>query len=78
MIHKIYEPEIRARLGTAAQFCEVVVRKLRTPVLEALSTATPGTPWPFYKKGKVLRKTVSTGFVRELITLCTEFNRGEY
>ena len=27
---KFYEPEIRARLGTAAHFCEVVVLKLRT------------------------------------------------
>jgi len=30
VIHKVYEPEIRARLGTAAHFCEVVVLKLRT------------------------------------------------
>jgi len=27
---KVYEPSIRARLGTAAHFCEVVVLKLRT------------------------------------------------
>ena len=27
---KVYEPLIRARLGTAAHFCEVVVLKLRT------------------------------------------------
>ena len=27
---KVYEPYIRARLGTAAHFCEVVVLKLRT------------------------------------------------
>ena len=27
---KVYEPEIRARLGTAAHFCEVVVLKLRS------------------------------------------------
>ena len=30
MIHKVYEPSIRARLGAAAHFCEVVVPKLRT------------------------------------------------
>ena len=27
---KVYEPQIRARLGTAAHFCKVVVLKLRT------------------------------------------------
>jgi len=27
---KVYEPEIRARLGTAARFCEVTVLGLRT------------------------------------------------
>ena len=27
---KVYEPQIRALLGTAAHFCEVVVLKLRT------------------------------------------------
>jgi len=26
---KVYAPQIRARLGTAAHFCEVVVLKLR-------------------------------------------------
>jgi len=26
----VYEPQIRARLGTTARFCEVVVLKLRT------------------------------------------------
>ena len=30
MIHKVYEPQIRARLETVAQFCEVVVLELRT------------------------------------------------
>ena len=35
---KVYEPYIRARLGTATHFCEVVVRKLRTvPIGTALS-----------------------------------------
>ena len=29
MIHKVYELSIRARLGTAAQFCEVVVLCLK-------------------------------------------------
>jgi len=29
---KVYEPSIRARLGTAAHFCEVVVLKLRQVV----------------------------------------------
>ena len=29
MIHKVYQPYIRARLGTAAHFFEVVVLKLR-------------------------------------------------
>jgi len=28
---KVYAPQIRALLGTAAHFCEVVVLKLRTP-----------------------------------------------
>jgi len=33
---KVYEPEIRALLGTASHFCEVVVLKLITvPLLEA-------------------------------------------
>ena len=37
MIHKVYDPEIRARLGTAAHFCEVVVLELRTdPIGTAL------------------------------------------
>ena len=37
-MHKVYEPKIRARLGTAAHFCEVVVLKLRTvPLGTALS-----------------------------------------
>ena len=30
MIHKVYEPQIRARLGTAAHLCVVFVLKLRT------------------------------------------------
>ena len=30
---RVYEPQMRARLGTAAHFCEVVVLKLRTPPL---------------------------------------------
>ena len=29
MIHTTYEPQIRARLGTATHFCEVVVLKLK-------------------------------------------------
>ena len=34
----VYEPQIRARLGTAAHFCEVVVLKLKTvPIGTALS-----------------------------------------
>ena len=31
-MNKVYEPYIRARLGTAAHLCEVVVLKLRTLV----------------------------------------------
>ena len=30
MIHKVYEPYILDRLGTAALFCEVVILTLRT------------------------------------------------
>ena len=30
MTHKVYEPYIRARLGTAADLCEAIVLKLRT------------------------------------------------
>ena len=33
MIHKVYEPSIRAHLGTAAHFSEVVVLKLIHPTL---------------------------------------------
>jgi len=37
VIHKVYAPYIRARLGTASHFCEVVVLKLRTvPIGTAL------------------------------------------
>ena len=31
---QVYEPQIRARLGTASHFCEVVVLKLRTVPIE--------------------------------------------
>ena len=33
MIHKVCEPEIRARFGTAAHFFEVVVFKSRVPLI---------------------------------------------
>ena len=37
MIHKVFEPQIRALLETASHFCEVVVLKLRTvPIGTAL------------------------------------------
>ena len=35
---KVYAPEIRARLGTTAHFCEVVVLELRT-LIHIASTA---------------------------------------
>jgi len=41
VIHKVYEPSIRARLGTAAHFCEVVVLKLRTVPIGTAPTAFP-------------------------------------
>ena len=38
MIHKVYEPQIRARLGTAAHFCDIGVLKLRNvPIGTAFS-----------------------------------------
>ena len=37
---KVYEPYIRARLGTAAHFCEVVVLKLRTAPIAGAGTAS--------------------------------------
>jgi len=37
---RVYEPQIRACLGTAAHFCEVVVLKLRT--VSCASTVLPG------------------------------------
>ena len=44
---KVYAPYIRALLGTASQFCEVVALK-STPVGIAFGVASseaPGTPW---------------------------------
>ena len=41
---KVYKPWIRALLGTAAHFCEVVVLKLRTQSLTA-SVTKPLTHW---------------------------------
>jgi len=38
---KVYEPQIRALLGTASHFCEVVVLKLRT-----VPTPMPSPPRP--------------------------------
>ena len=45
---KVYEPYIRARLGTAAHFCEVVVLTLRIQLAQRgtvrLSTLRPALP----------------------------------
>ena len=52
MIHKVYEPSIRVRLGTAAHFCEVVVLKLRTVHTSPLYTHFNNyTRLPWYKIG---------------------------
>ena len=64
MIQKGYEPYIRARLGTAAHFCEVVVLKLRTvpiagggAVLDCV--AAPGSRWASTGYGLSLSHTLS-------------------
>jgi len=48
VIHKVYEPQIRARLGTAAHFCEVVVLKQvkhLTLATNAITESGDGTNW---------------------------------
>ena len=43
----IYEPEIRALLGTASHFCEVVVLKLRTV---PFGTALKSRGWQYHRQ----------------------------
>ena len=52
---KVYEPQTRARLGTAAHFCEVVVLKLKNV---SASTELPCPDWgsPRFWKGPFLER----------------------
>jgi len=51
-MHKVYEPQIRARIGTAAHFCEVVVLKF-TPVPHTAAAAAAAFEVPAVPAARV-------------------------
>jgi len=59
---KVYEPQIRARLGTASHFCELVVLKLRTVPIGTAPHVPTEVVWflPLLQQGEGYRGTSLT------------------
>jgi len=50
-MHTVYEPQIRARLGTAAHFCEVAILKFEYGEATQLNQGTDFEAWGFPLEG---------------------------
>ena len=48
--YKVYQPEIRALLGTAAQLCKAVVLKVRTALIGTALSLSRGCKHPVWRR----------------------------